>query len=202
MIIWRATWLHCWISFNLQLLLAALPTSNQVAIWWKTSRRRFLRDFQRFRKRFSNRSNFTTRNDSELPGTWRKVLHYLLRWLETHTASPTTTIRSFVFPPYLWYLFLFLLPNMIGKMWCDSCDIDIMLSLLAAKQALQRGQSSSRAREALRLGARKLMRGCIICWGGGNAFFFEKKFTPIFWGKWSEFSQICLSNGWGVQTSN
>ena len=58
-----------------------------------------------------------------------------------------------------------------------------MLSLLAAKQALQRGQSSSRAREALRLGARKLMRGCIICWGGGNAFFFEKKIHPDFLGE-------------------
>ena len=47
-----------------------------------------------------------------------------------------------------------------------------------SKQALQRGQSSSRAREALRLGA---LDARVSFLGGGNAFFL-KKITPIFWG--------------------
>ena len=57
-----------------------------------------------------------------------------------------------------------------------------MLSLLAAKQALQRGQSSSRAREALRLGARKMMRGCII-FGVVATHFFFLNFHPDFFGE-------------------
>ena len=121
MIIWRATWLHCWLCFNLQLLLAALPTSNQVAIWWKTSRHRFLRDFQRFRKRFSNRSN------EPPPGTTQSCLELgarcsIIFWGDSkhrRCTSPTTTIRSFVFPPYFFDIcFLF-----VCLIWFERCDV-------------------------------------------------------------------------------
>ena len=198
MIIWRATWLHCWL---VSICSCVSCTANQVAIWWKTSRHRFLRDFHRFAKYFSNRSNFTTRNDSELPGTWRKVLHYLLRWLETHTASPTTTIRSFFFP-HIFLIFvsmccLIWLKDVMWFMWYRQNGVPfVSLLFLALVFPLNRPCSGVKA-------AAEHVKPCV--WGPASCasiisgwwqLIFFQNFHPDFLGKWSQFDKYVEQHGW------
>ena len=150
---------------------------------------------------FQPKQRITTRNDSELPGTWRKVLHYLLRWLETHAASPTTTIRSFFFP-HIFLIFvsiccLIWLKDVMWFMWYRQNGVPfVSLLFLALVFPLNRPCSGVKA-------AAEHVKPCV--WGPASCasiisgwwqLIFFQNFHPDFLGKWSQFDKYVEQNGW------
>ena len=151
---------------------------------------------------FQAKQRTTTRNDSELPGTWRKVLHYLLRWLETHTASPTTTIRSFFAPISLIFVSiccLIWLKDVMWFMWYRHDVVPFVALVFPLNRPCSGVKAAAEHVKPYVGGGAWLMRE-YHCWVVATHFF--QNFHPDFLGKWSQFDKHVFEKWVGKKNSN